>query len=386
MFTDNLGDTVNLDVFVANGGTHVQYIETDSATVTSGSAQQNPGKPCSNAILNGAYGYAIEGWTLSSNIAPFADSGQVTSDGAGHLSGADTASAGGTIIGRTLSGSYQMNSNCTGSVVLHDNLGDTSNLSFTASSDGRQVSFIETDAGTIISGGGHRVLAFPSDGIVSAASYVPGAVVPGSLFAIFGDGLSPETATAGALPWPTQLGGTSVSVNGIAVPLYYVSSTQINGQLPVEIQPGPAQLVVSDGLTSVPVAFNVPNAWPGIFTYGLLRAIAVNPDGSLNGPAAPAHAGDVTTVYLTGGGAVNPSGGTWMTGAASPPGLSPVTLPFTVTIGGIPASVDYLGLTSTAVGLYQLNVHVPALPAGDQALVVTIGGNISTAALISVAP
>jgi uncharacterized protein (TIGR03437 family) len=270
--------------------------------------------------------------------------------------------------------------------LLRDSIGDTAHFYLTASNDGRQAGFIQTDPGTVISGAALRQLAFASDGIVNAASYAPGAAVPGSLFAIFGDALSPGIATAGTLPWPTQLGATSVSVNGIAVPLYYVSPTQINGQLPLEIQPGSAQLVVSDGLTSAPVAFNVPTAWPGVFTYGLSRAIAVNPDGSLNGPATPAHAGDILVVYLTGGGPVNPSGGRWMTGTASPSGLSPVTLPFTVTIGGLPASVDYLGLTPTEVGLYQLNVHIPTLPAGDQTLVVTIGGNVSNSALISVAP
>ena len=174
-------------------------------------------------------------------------------------------------------------------------------------------------------------------------------------------------------------------MNGIAVPLYYVSPTQINGQLPLEIQPGPAQLIVSDGLTSAPVSFTVPIAWPGIFTYGLSRAIAVNPDGGLNGPASTAHSDDTVVVYLTGGGPVNPSNG-WITGAASPLGLSRVTLPFTVTIGGLPASVDYLGLTPTSVGLYQLNVRVPALPPGDHTLVVTVGGKVGNSALIAVAP
>jgi uncharacterized protein (TIGR03437 family) len=385
-FTDTLGNSANLDLFVANGGTQVQFIQTDSGFVLSGAARQQSSGICSNAILNGSYGYAIEGWTVGSSVTPFADSGQLAADGAGHLSGADTASAGGTIIDRVLSGSYQVNSDCSGSILLRDSIGDTAHFYLTASSDGRQAGFIQTDPGTVISGAALRQLAFASDGIVNAASYAPGAAVPGSLFAIFGDALSPGIATAGTLPWPTQLGATSVSVNGIAVPLYYVSPTQINGQLPLEIQPGSAQLVVSDGLTSAPVAFNVPTAWPGIFTYGLSRAIAVNPDGSLNGSAAPAHAGDILVVYLTGGGPVNPSGGRWMTGAASPSGLSPVTLPFTVTIGGLPASVDYLGLTPTEVGLYQLNVHIPTLSAGDQTLVVTIGGNVSNSALISVAP
>jgi uncharacterized protein (TIGR03437 family) len=385
IFTDTLGNSANLDLFVADGGAQVQFIQTDSGVVLSGSARQQSPGTCSNAALSGSYGYTLEGWTAGSSFTPFADAGQLTADGAGHLSAADTASAGGAIITRTPSGSYQVNSDCTGSALLQDGLGDTTHLYLTASSDSRQAGFIQTDPGTVISGAAQRQLAFASDAIVNAASYAPGAVVPGSLFAVFGDALSQNIAVAGALPWPTQLGATSVSVNGIAVPLYYVSPTQIDGQLPLEIQPGPAQLVVSDGLTSAAVAFNVANAGPGIITYGLSRAIAVNPDGSLNGPADPANGGDIVVVYLTGGGPVNRSG-PWITGAASPSGLSRVSLPFTVTIGGLAATVDYLGLTPTAVGLYQLNVHIPILPAGDQALVITVGGNPSNTALISVAP
>jgi len=120
-----------------------------------------------------------------------------------------------------------------------------------------------------------------------------------------------------------------------------------------------------------------------------LRAIAVdftsNPNGTLVGPSTPAHPGDALVVYLTGGGAVTPSGGAWTTGALAPPGLSPVNASFSVTLGGLPATVVYLGLTQGFIGLYQLNVQVPAaLPSGDHTLVITVNGKSSSSALISV--
>jgi uncharacterized protein (TIGR03437 family) len=137
------------------------------------------------------------------------------------------------------------------------------------------------------------------------------------------------------------------------------------------------------------VNFTVSAAAPGIFTYGgFLRAIAVNytgsRSGSLVGPTTPAQPGDVLAVYLTGGGAVKPTSGTWTTGAVSPPGSSQVTGQYSVTIGGLPATVDYLGLTPGFIGLYQLNVHVPALPTGDHTLAITMNGKTSSSALISV--
>ncbi len=185
------------------------------------------------------------------------------------------------------------------------------------------------------------------------------------------------------------LGGVTVLVNGKAVPLYYVSSGQINAQLPVNLAPGAAQLIVqSGGLNSATVNFTVTANAPGVFTYGSLRAIAQdftgNPNGTLVGPGTPAHSGDVLVVYLTGGGVVNPAGGAWTTGAVSPPGVSPVAAPYTVTIGGVAATASYLGLTSGFIGLYQLNVQVPALPAGDHTLVITENGSPSVSSLISI--
>jgi uncharacterized protein (TIGR03437 family) len=65
------------------------------------------------------------------------------------------------------------------------------------------------------------------------------------------------------------------------------------------------------------------------------------------------------------------------TGDAAPltPRINTTTTP-TVTIGGVPApQVSFSGLTPTAIGLYQINVVVPAgVPTGLQPVVVTIGG------------
>src|ERR1022692_1384233 len=60
-------------------------------------------------------------------------------------------------------------------------------------------------------------------GVVDAASF-KGPVVPGSLVSIFGSNLASGTASASAIPLPVTLGGVSVSFNGIAAPLLYVSS------------------------------------------------------------------------------------------------------------------------------------------------------------------
>src|SRR5690349_9651326 len=68
-------------------------------------------------------------------------------------------------------------------------------------------------------------------GVVDAASFTA-PVVPGSLVSIFGAHLASAPGAAQAIPLPVALGGVTVSFNGIAAPLLYVSPLQINAQLP----------------------------------------------------------------------------------------------------------------------------------------------------------
>jgi uncharacterized protein (TIGR03437 family) len=72
------------------------------------------------------------------------------------------------------------------------------------------------------------------------------------------------------------------------------------------------------------------------------------------------------------------------TGAASPAGQSPVTGPYTITLGGVNAVVNYVGLTPGLVGLYQANFVVPQVTAGNHPLVLTISGQASNSPVMSV--
>ena|SRR5579872_435355 len=74
-------------------------------------------------------------------------------------------------------------------------------------------------------------------GIVNAASLAPAsgpghAIAPGSIASLFGQNLAATTASASGFPLPTTLAGTSLTVNGVAAPLFYVSPDQINFQMP----------------------------------------------------------------------------------------------------------------------------------------------------------
>jgi uncharacterized protein (TIGR03437 family) len=207
--------------------------------------------------------------------------------------------------------------------------------------------------------------------VVNGASFLPGALSPGEAITITGTNLS--------------TGATSVSIGGQQAPLFYVSATQINAQLPVELGPGTTAVkVTSNGVASTPFSVTVAPASPGIFLVGSNRAAAVNPDGSVNASGNPASPGDTLTVYFTGIGTLDNAVPTGQPAPLSGP-LSRATLPVTVTIGGQHADAVFVGLTPGSIALAQANVVIPNLGSGDYPIFITIGGAASNGPLVSVA-
>jgi uncharacterized protein (TIGR03437 family) len=239
---------------------------------------------------------------------------------------------------------------------------------------------------TVIAG---LVLQFPAlaqtpvvQGVTDSATYAA-RVAPGSLASIFGTNLAAQTESAGDFPLPASLGGASVMIGGVSAPLLYSSATQINFQVPSSLAGGASNLVVTGpGGASAAFSVTVTTAAPGIYQYGVNRAVAQNQDGALNASNTPAGSGSTITVYLTGIGAVN-NPVTDGTAASSSP-LSSATASFSATIGASAATVQFLGLSPGFAGLAQANIVVPNLPSGDYPLVMTVGGFIGASAVVSV--
>jgi uncharacterized protein (TIGR03437 family) len=225
---------------------------------------------------------------------------------------------------------------------------------------------------------------------VDAAGFQP-SIAPGGLFSIFGNNLAASTAKAEAVPLPLDLGGVKVRVGGLDAPLLFVSPGQINAQMPYEAAPcGPANagcaasaiVISSGGVSRAPIYATVVAAAPALFTSETGSTIAQNQDYTLNSPQAPAAAGSVVTVFLTGLGAVSnqPPTGT----AASFTELSPAVSKFTATVNGLAAPVYFAGLTPGFVGLGQVNLQIPtSLAPGTHPLVVTTGSFASNTGMIS---
>ena len=91
---------------------------------------------------------------------------------------------------------------------------------------------------------------------------------------------------------------------------------------------------------------------PGLFTLsanGIGPALAVNVDGSINGPSHPANSGSYIIVYATGAGQTNPPGSDGLPGSSGVPAPLP-NATVTATIGGKPATVSYAGGAANAGG------------------------------------
>ncbi len=110
------------------------------------------------------------------------------------------------------------------------------------------------------------------------------------------------------------------------------------------------------------------------------------PTGTVT-PAATAARGAVISLYMTGAGAVSPA---VATGAAPAAGTAVAQLPApvqstSVTIGGVSAPVQFVGIPAGLVGVTQINVTVPASAAlGSQPVIVTVGTIAGAAATLTV--
>ncbi len=200
-----------------------------------------------------------------------------------------------------------------------------------------------------------------------------GLLAPGTIVQIFGIGLAASPATPASLP-PLTINGTTVLIGGSAVPLYYVSPTQVNAELPFELLPGHEYqlLVIANGGYTTPQPLQFVPVAPGVASFPDGQVIAQHGDYSLVSAASPAKPGEALVIYLAGMGATSVP---VATGDPSPSGpLANANTPATVMVDGQPANVIFAGLTPQAVGLYQINFVVPGgVHSGDVALEVSQG-------------
>jgi adhesin/invasin len=219
--------------------------------------------------------------------------------------------------------------------------------------------------------------------VTNAASFHAGGS-PGGAHTIFGSYLAASTQTAFGYPLPTSLAGTTVLVNGITAPLFFVSPSQINFQMPSATGEGSASIVVTTNAgSSSAVTPLISPVQPGLYIYPDLRAKALNQDLTLHTRQTPIGVGGYVVLYLTGLGPTTPGVPDGQPAPANPLAYANGTVQ--VTIGGLPATVAFAGLAPGFAGLFQVNAQIPSgLTPGDQPVFVSVNGVPSNAGLITV--
>jgi uncharacterized protein (TIGR03437 family) len=224
--------------------------------------------------------------------------------------------------------------------------------------------------------------------VVNAADFTQ-PVASGGLITVFGSQLSPVNMASQQIPLPTALGESCLAINGVPTPLLFVSSGQINGQLPYGVD-GNATLTlhtpggVSDNfylsiLDNAPSIFRSGTAGPMIDLATIVRAA----NNQFVTPTNPINPGDVLTIYATGLGATAPPVATGMPAPSNP--LPLATVVPAVTLGGVNLTIDYAGLAPGEVGVYQINASVPnGVPQGLQVPLVISQGGYSTGLYVRV--
>jgi uncharacterized protein (TIGR03437 family) len=216
-------------------------------------------------------------------------------------------------------------------------------------------------------------------GVVTVGSSI-NIIQPGSWVAINGSNLATSTVLWNG-DFPVSLAGTSVSINGKAAYLAYVSPGEIILQAPDDTTTGPVSVVVTTPNGSSASTVLLAPASPSFLRLDSahVSGIIVRTDGSYDiiGPTGTslgyqtiaAKVGDTVELYGVGFGPTKPnvSAGQPFSGAAAT--ASQVYL----MINNISVIPSFAGLSSA--GLYQIKVTIPpGLGIGDVPLLATVGG------------
>ncbi len=213
-------------------------------------------------------------------------------------------------------------------------------------------------------------------GVIPAAGPAPFPydVAPGAYVSVYGTNLAPATQAA-SVPYPTQLGGVQVLVDGSPAQIVFVSAGQINFVYP-STSAGLTKLSVKNAAGQNSVNVRVAPAVPSLFLLDAAgTSAAVNAStGIVVGPNSPVHEGDFVSIYLTGLGSTTAKSG-----------LDYANVQPTLTVGGKQVAVSYAGRTPGLAGLDQVNFQVPSGVTGAAVpVVVTSAGRSSSTAFLNV--
>jgi uncharacterized protein (TIGR03437 family) len=228
---------------------------------------------------------------------------------------------------------------------------------------------------------------------------VGGALSPGTITQVYGSGLSATSVSIGILPLPANFNKTFAQVGAYQAPFYFLSSGQVNIQLPYDLttsQQIPILFSVNNALT-LPVTLDLVPTAPGVLSrldgptppsvQNGAHIIAQHLNGTLVSSASPGKPSEYLVMYLVGLGATDPAVASGAPAPAAPATLASVTVTPIVTVDSQPSNVLFAGLTPGFVGLYQIDFQVPAgAHSGEVVITVTQNGVAANPTLLPVGP
>jgi uncharacterized protein (TIGR03437 family) len=294
-------------------------------------------------------------------------------------------------------GAYVYADYCTGEIFMLDNgtqylLRDTSIFISAFGEDEAGEIYVVGLGGTV-----HRLVNASPVASVSASSYSNTALGQESIVAAFGANLTNTTMAAASTPLPTTLAGTTVRVidsQGIErlAPLFYVSPTQVNYQLPPGAATGTATVTITGANNNIATGtIQVAEVNPGLFTA------SANGMGVAAGLALRIKPGNVQTYEPIA--QFDAAMNKWV---SLPINLGPATdqvylvlfgtgIRFhsqapSATFDGVSVQVTFAGAQNQFVGLDQVNIFLPnnLVPRGEKDLILTVDGKQANTVRVNV--
>jgi len=222
--------------------------------------------------------------------------------------------------------------------------------------------------------------------VVNAADQtVP--VAPGGLITVYGANFSLVNAATREVPLPTALGESCLTVNGVALPMLLVSPTQVNAQLPFNVDGNGAMVLRTPAGVSDNFNLTIQPAAPSVFRNGTagpdtgLAMVVRAGNGQIVTGSNPIHPKDTLIIYCTGLGRTDPE---VEAGQPAPSDPAPQALiQPAVTLGGTALEVTSAGLVAGEVGIYEIRAVAPwRIPEGMEVpLTISQGGYSTTLAV-----
>jgi hypothetical protein len=160
-------DALNLDVtynFIAtDGGEQIELLNTNAGVVLHGVGRRisKAGKAlgCNNSTVLGSYGGRLDGSIPGVPVVAIGGSftHSLGSNFTGVINGQDTIALAGQFAPRSISGTYQLNSNCRGTGFYADTLGNQVSYVFTVVDGGETIYLQGAYPGVVMSGVARRI-------------------------------------------------------------------------------------------------------------------------------------------------------------------------------------------------------------------------------------